>query len=161
LNEAHRLALLGEAALKKVGTEPPGSTSTPQGNPQPRRSRDWPRPLPSEPYSSRLFSFVEGISGEVIHRLGPAAIALREDAQALSSGWSRPRPASGCKPLLEARLCGHRSQESKGSRVVSEPPRGAVEHLPQSLGTLLLEGGLGSLLGREDLAQGEHPDPSR
>src|SRR3712207_4181649 len=122
---------------------PPGSTSTRPGNPPPR-FWDWPRPLPSAHRAAFfLFSFVEGVGGGD-PPLGPLPSHSEKTRQGAPDSLARDPPV--CKPLLEARLCCH--LQSPKARVVSELPRGAVEHLFESLGTLLVEGVAGSFGAR-------------
>src|SRR5215207_5198733 len=96
--------------------------------------RDWPQPLPSVGRAF-FFSFIQGIGGG-----DPAFGPLPSHSEKARQGGPDGLPGDPppCKPLLEARLCCH--LQSPKARVVSELPRAAVEHLPQSLGTLLVEG---------------------
>src|SRR3712207_3406832 len=119
----------------------PGSTSTRPGNPPPR-FWDWPRPLPSA-HRAAFFSFVEGVGGGD-PPLGPLPSHSEKTRQGAPDSLARDPPV--CKPLLEARLCCH--LQSPKARVVSELPRGAVEHLFESFGTLLVEGVAGSFGAR-------------
>src|SRR5215216_2413037 len=85
--------------------------------------------------SRRLFSFVQGVRGGD-PPLGPLPSHSEKTRQGGPDGLARD--PSLCKPLLKARLCRH--LQSPQARVVSELPRGAVEHLPQEFGALLVEG---------------------
>ena len=81
----------------------------------------------------------------MIHLLARCPISSEKTRQGAPDGLGRDPPP--CKPLLEARL--RRDPQSPKAGVVSELlPRGAVEHLPQSLGTLLVEGVAGSFGAR-------------
>src|SRR5215212_9555157 len=92
-------------------------------------------PATSISRSRRLFSFIQGVGGGD-PAFGPLPSHSEKTRQGGPDGLARDPPP--CKPLLEARLCCH--LQSPKARVVSELPRRAVEHLPQSLGTLLVEG---------------------
>src|SRR5215207_11082197 len=117
------------------------STSIRPGNPPPRH-RDRPRPRSSVGRAG-FFSFIQGVGGG-----DPAFGPLPSHSEKARQGGpdSLPRYPLACKPLLEARLCCH--PQSPKATVVSELPRGAVEHLFGSLGTLLVEGVAGSLGAR-------------
>src|SRR5215217_2106932 len=85
--------------------------------------------------SRRLFSFIQGVGGGD-PAFGPLPSHSEKTRQGGPDGLARD--PSLCKPLLKARLCRH--LQSPQARVVSELPRGAVEHLPQEFGALLVEG---------------------
>src|SRR5215208_6641601 len=93
--------------------------------------------------SRLLFSFVEGI-GRAYPSLGPLPPHSQKACERRPDGLTRDPPLR--KSLLEAHLCRH--LQCPEARIVSELPRRAVEHLPQSLGALLLEGIAGSFGAR-------------
>src|SRR5215203_1754574 len=126
LPSSEKLPRVGKATLLHQSIRP--------GNPPPTRGRDWPQPLPSVDRAF-FFSFIQGIGGG-----DPAFGPLPSHSEKARQGGPDGLPGDPppCKPLLKARLCCH--LQSPKARVVSELPRRAVEHLPQSLGTLLVEG---------------------
>src|SRR5215208_525459 len=134
LPSSEKLPRVGKATLLHQSIRP--------GNPPPPRCRDWPQPLPSVDRAF-FFSFIQGIGGG-----DPAFGPLPSHSEKARQGGPDGLPGDPppCKPLLEARLCCH--LQSPKARVVSELPRAAVEHLPQSLGTLLVEGVAGSFGAR-------------
>jgi hypothetical protein len=89
--------------------------------------------------SRRLSSFVQGIWGSY-----PASgsVPPHSEKACQNSPDGLPRDSPLREPLLEAHLCCH--LKSPEATVPAELPRGAVEHLPQPLGALLIEGRLGS-----------------
>src|SRR5215218_9719409 len=126
LPSSEKLPRVGKATLLHQSIRP--------GNPPPTRGRDWPQPLPSVGRAF-FFSFIQGIGGG-----DPAFGPLPSHSEKARQGGPDGLPGDPppCKPLLEARLCCH--LQSPKARVVSELPRGAVEHLPQEFGALLVEG---------------------
>jgi hypothetical protein len=114
--------------------------------------------------SRRLFSFVQQV-GRGDPPLGPHPSHPEQPRKRCPD--SLPGNPLSCEPLLKARL--RRHLQGPQARVVSELPRGAVEHLPQSLGALFVESGVDALgarrSGRESvesaLVEGVYSVPDR
>src|SRR5215204_450097 len=137
LDEAHRLSLLGEAT-------------------QGRQSHPAPPALVLEAYcplgvgrshlhqsvAPPFFLSYRG-SGEVIHRL---ALCQRTPRRCTRVARIVSPDPPFCEPLLEAHLCCQLKRPQ--ARLPAELPRRAVEHLPQPLGALLVEGSAGALRAR-------------
>jgi hypothetical protein len=135
--------------LLKVGKASLISTSTHHRSPPP--NQDWPR-LPSSVGRAFFFSFVEGIGGgDPTFRSLPTN--SKQTRQSSPDGF--PRDAFVGYPFLEGSLCSHLKRPQ--ATVVAELPRGAVEHPPQPLGTLLIEGGASSLGARGTSFQSAKP----
>src|SRR5215207_2389044 len=99
--------------------------------------------------SRLLFSFVEGVGGGD-PPLGPHPPNRKEARKRRPDGL--PGDALSRQPLLEGDPRGH--LQSPKARGAPELPRRAVEHPPQGLGALLVEGGMHSLRARRARAEG-------
>src|SRR5215216_1611310 len=124
------------------------STSIRPGNPPPK-FRGCLGPLPSAGRAA-FFSFVEGVGGGD-PPFGSHPSHSEQPRQSRPDGLPGDPPP--CKPLLESDL--RRYLQSPQARVVAEFPRRAVEHLPQSLGALLVESGMDALGARGSRREGE------
>src|SRR5687767_8230021 len=99
--------------------------------------------------SRRLFSFVEGVRGGD-PPLGPHPPHRKQARQGSPDGL--PRDALFGEPFLEGDIGGHlQSPKAQGA---PELPRGAVEHLPEGLGALLVESGMDALGSRGARGEG-------
>src|SRR5215211_848537 len=112
---------------------PADSTSIHHRSPPPK-SRGCLGPLPSAGRAC-FFSFVQGIWGGD-PPLSSHPSHSQKARKRRPDGFSRDAPLG--KSLLEGGLGGH--LQSPKATLVSELPRRAVQHLPESLGALLVEG---------------------
>src|SRR5918995_4678066 len=106
-------------------------------------------PATSISRSRLLFSFVQGVRrGDP--PLGPHPPHSEQARKRRPHGLPGDPPLG--ESLFESGLGGH--LQSPKARLASELPRRAVEHLPQGLGALLVEGGMHSLRARRARGEG-------